>query len=355
MTSEIDAIDEVEIPGRPDVPGLRFRHYRGATDHAGMAAANNANRVISGSLEVVTEESIGRQYANLVNSDPHDDLVMVELDGSIIGYARVEWRDGTDGSRYLETVCVLDPTHRRRGIGGAMLAWQERRLLEIAAGLPDDRPSVLRAWTWDRDVGAGALLERRGWTREGRGYEMVRPNLDDIPEIPLPDGFEVRPVRPEDARPIWDASAEAFRDERGEGEWGEGDWASHAADPYRDPSLWAIAWSGDDIAGGVAGRIDPEENAALGVRQGYIAGVWTRRPYRRRGLARALLARVLVLLRDAGMTSAYLGVDGLNPNQALSLYESLGFVVNSSDTDWSKPLATVRGDGRPVEGAPGSA
>ena len=40
------------------------------------------------------------------------------------------------------------------------------------------------------------------------------------------------------------------------------------------------------------------------------------------------------------MTSAYLGVDGLNPNQAMNLYEWLGFEIRSSETDWTKPLPT---------------
>jgi ribosomal protein S18 acetylase RimI-like enzyme len=273
-----------------------------------------------------------------VNSDLHDDLLIIELGGAVVGYARVEWRDAIDGPRLLQTVCLLDPAVRRRGIGGAMLAWQERRLLELATSLPADRPCVMRAWSQDQDIGAGLLLERRGWTRQGRGYEMVRDTLDDIPVIPLPSGFEVRPVGPAEARPVWDAAAEAFQDERDEGEWGEGDWEQHEGDPHRDPTLWAIAWHGDEIAGGVQGRIDPEENEHLRARQGYIAGVWTRRPFRRRGLARALLARVLGLLRERGMTSAYLGVDGMNPNQALDLYESLGFRIHTSETDWSKPV-----------------
>ena len=40
------------------------------------------------------------------------------------------------------------------------------------------------------------------------------------------------------------------------------------------------------------------------------------------------------------MTSAYLGVDGLNPNQAMTLYEGLGFAIRASETDWTKPLPT---------------
>ena len=51
-----------------------------------------------------------------------------------------------------------------------------------------------------------------------------------------------------------------------------------------------------------------------------------RRPWRRRGLARALVAESLRALRDAGMTSAVLGVDADNPTGALGVYEDNGFV-----------------------------
>ena len=154
----------------------------------------------------------------------------------------------------------------------------------------------------------------------------------------MPDGFEVRAVAADDRRRVWDAAVDAFRDHRGEEEADEEDWAEVAADPHQDPTLWAIAFDGDDVASGVQGRIDPEENAHHGTLQGYIDAVWTRPPYRRRGLARALLARVLVQLRERGMTSAFLGVDGSNPNQAMSLYESLGFEIRTSETDWTKPV-----------------
>jgi mycothiol synthase len=333
------AIAAIAVPETPDVPGLRFRHYLGAADHAGMATANQAVRDAMGALDFVSEESIARQYANLVNSDLHDDLLIAEVDGRIIGYGRVEWVDAIDGPRYLQTVCLLEPAYRRRGIGGAMLAWQEQRMGELAVSLPQDRESVMRTWTYDRDAGAAPLLGGRGWSVVGRGYEMRRPTLEAIPEVPLPEGFTLRPVDGAEARRVWEGAAEAFRDERGEGEWTDADWIRMSEDPYRDLALWAIAYHGDDVAGGVQGRIDPEENAHYGVQQGYVDAVWTRRPYRRRGLARALLADVLVRLRDRGMTSAHLGVDGLNPNQAVSLYESLGFDVHTSESEWTKPVS----------------
>jgi mycothiol synthase len=332
------SIDEIAVPHRPDVSGLHFRHFRGAADYPGMAAANQAGRDQAGILEIITTESMARSYAHLVNSDPERDILVVERDDAIVGYARIEWRDLTDGSRAFTSVCMVRPVDRRVGIGSAMLGWAEARIAAVAATLPADRPSKMRTWTWDADEGAAALLTARGWTIAGRGYEMIRPTLGGIPTVPVPDGFEVRAVAADDRRRVWDAAVDAFRDHRGEEEAAEEDWAEVEADPHQDPTLWAIAFDGDDVAGGVQGRIDPDENAHHGTLQGYIDAVWTRPPYRRRGLARALLARVLVQLRERGMTSAFLGVDGLNPNQAMYLYESLGFEIRSAETDWTKPV-----------------
>jgi mycothiol synthase len=50
-----------------------------------------------------------------------------------------------------------------------------------------------------------------------------------------------------------------------------------------------------------------------------------RRPWRRRGLARALLTRSLKMFQEMGMVEAALGVDSQNLNGAFRLYESVGF------------------------------
>ena len=49
-----------------------------------------------------------------------------------------------------------------------------------------------------------------------------------------------------------------------------------------------------------------------------------RRPWRGRGLARALLLTALEEFRRRGLPAAYLGVDTLNPTGALHLYTSVG-------------------------------
>ena len=84
--------------------------------------------------------------------------------------------------------------------------------------------------------------------------------------------------------------------------------------------------------------IDAPENEEFGRRRGYAENISVRRPWRRQGLARALLAESLYALKQRGMEEAALGVHFENPRQALRLYESVGFAVVRMNTTVRKPL-----------------
>ena len=345
----IDApVDEMIVPQRPDVPGLRFRRWRGFDDLVGMAAANQRARDDLGIEEVIDLEGMTRTYSHLDHCDLSTDLVIAERDGRTVGYLRVEWRDLTNGSRQFFSFGILDPAERRQGIGRSLLAWSEVRLGEIAAALPPDRPGQMFAYTRDRDQGARVLFERSGWHPVARGYDMVRPTMDDIPDSPLPDGLVVRAVAETERRTIWEAARDAFRDHRDEQEWTEADWATFQGD-FPDVTPWVIAFDGDVVAGGIWNRIDPVANAHHGWDRGVLQTVWTGARWRRRGLAKAMISRSLVTLRDLGMTSAGLDVDGANPNQAMDLYLAQGFEISDSSTDWRKPLPDVAAADDPQE------
>ncbi len=62
------------------------------------------------------------------------------------------------------------------------------------------------------------------------------------------------------------------------------------------------------------------------------------RPWRKRGLARAMLARSMQVHKDAGMSQTELGVDAENLSGALRLYESMGYKVVSGGTTYRKTL-----------------
>jgi mycothiol synthase len=99
-----------------------------------------------------------------------------------------------------------------------------------------------------------------------------------------------------------------------------------------------VAWDGDEIAGAVFNLINAAENKQLDRRRGLLDSVFVRRPWRRQGLAAALVARSLVVLRERGMTSAWLGVDADNPMGAVGVYERAGFVVEMRSIAFRKPM-----------------
>ena len=84
--------------------------------------------------------------------------------------------------------------------------------------------------------------------------------------------------------------------------------------------------------------IFPTDNAAQGIQRGWLDRVSVRRPWRRRGVARALIAAALIELAPAGHGVASLGVDTENPTGALGLYEGLGFRVDKRATAYRKTL-----------------
>src|SRR5258706_16411175 len=99
-----------------------------------------------------------------------------------------------------------------------------------------------------------------------------------------------------------------------------------------------MAWEGDEVEGQVRTFITAEENEQMHRARGYTEFISVRRPWRRRGLARALIAASFPLLRARGMTEAALGVDTENVTGALRVYEGCGFVPVSRSTVYRKPL-----------------
>jgi ribosomal protein S18 acetylase RimI-like enzyme len=233
---------------------------------------------------------------------------------------------------------AVDPAYRGLGIGRAMLRHHESRLREIAAGHDPKRSKWLATWTPDGAVAGQRLLRAEGYEPARYFFEMTRDLRVEIPEAPLPTGLEIRPVRTEDHRRIYDANVEAFRDHWGAIEKGPEDFARQFEDPDLDTSLWRVAWDGEEVAGVVVNVILDAENEVLGLRRGWLDQVSVRRPWRRRGLARALIASSLAAFRDRRMIQAVLGVDAENPTGALGLYEGMGFVVAKRATAFRKPL-----------------
>jgi ribosomal protein S18 acetylase RimI-like enzyme len=201
---------------------------------------------------------------------------------------------------------------------------------------PDRRFDAMAA---DGSPRADAIGDR-GFVAYAWSAMMVRSNLRDIPAAPLPDGLEVRPVDEAQLRTIWEADVEAFRDHRFEREQTDSDWEIFRA-TAGDTSLWHVAWDGDGIAGQIRTYVIAGESERLGRRRAWTESISTRRDWRGRGVASAVIAASLRQLAALGYDEAALGVDLDNPTGALGVYERLGYQVVKRYSAYSRPITAA--------------
>ena len=330
---------EVHLPDAPPIPGLRFRHFRDDADWTGLAAVYRAVALADDDDVIPTPESLKIDTESLPGFSVPRDLLIVEIDGQIVG-------DATSGSSIRNGYGVhyihgrVHPDWRRRGIGRAVLHWNEQRARDVAAADPSlgGPTAQLGVWASETELGCIALLESEGFSVQRYGFTMIHRHPEDVVEVPLPDGLEVRPVTPDQHRAVFDADDEAFHDHFEHRPQTDSDFVAIHAQPDMDTSLWRVAWAGDEVAGSVQAWIWKEENEVLGVRRAWLERISVRRPWRRIGLARALIASSIIGVRERGITEVLLGVDAANPNGAVALYESVGFEVKVRARSYRKPL-----------------
>jgi mycothiol synthase len=319
---------------------LKIRPYGGEEDVPVIVGILNAEMEADG---VPNRESVD-DYLSFVrnpnqNFDASRDLAIAEVDGEPIGFTEQSWVDTSDGVyREYRLHGGVRPDWRRRGIGTALLRDNERRARLLSATHETQLDRCLGSWSNERQAASTALLQANGYETVRWFFDMTRDLGEPIPEVPLPDGIEIRPVTADVIHQIWRADVEAFKDHWGGFDDSDENLKRWLDSPTFDPSLWVVAWDGDEVAAGNINAIHPEENAALDVKRGWLHSVFTRRQWRKRGLANALIARSLALLKERGMDYGVLGVDADNPTGALGLYERNGFQVSERSTAWRKPL-----------------
>jgi ribosomal protein S18 acetylase RimI-like enzyme len=320
------------------IPGLRIRRLDAPADYPRMNEIANASRLAQNDGFYTNDEQFQRFYDRIEQHQHCDlarDLFLAELDGRLVAYVRAGWHD-EPARRVYEPITFLDPAVSTRPIYDVLLDLAERRLAEIAERhKPGPKVARMRA----SEPAFVEALEARGYQPVRHSYLMVRPTLDDLPDAPMPAGLEIRDVRREDMEAIFRAEVEAFRDHWGFAEPGARERDDFFDDPIQsDTSLWRVAWDGEQVAGMVRSYIHPEQNARLGVQRGWVEHISVGRAWRRRGLARALIAASFPLLRQRGMTEGALSVDTQNESGALRVYERCGFVVVSMTSEFSRTL-----------------
>jgi mycothiol synthase len=324
------------LPETPPVAGLHVRYLTDDADYAPLSAVIRECHLHDGVPWLPTADNV-RLDMRRDGIDPTRDVVLVEAAGGLVALMSVQ-RQVRDDLPVYDVWGKVVPAMRRRGIGRWLLDWGLGRAAERAEGEDPDGSVLVGAHVEEQETGARILYEQAGFVPVRQFFLMQRTDLDGIPDVALPEGLEIRPVQPDQHRTIFDAENEAFRDHWGYHEHGEEAFRQTFGQAETNTDLWVVAWEGDQVAGVVENWIWPEENERLGVRRGWLERISVRRPWRRRGLGRALTAAALTRLREAGMDEAMLGVDAANPTGALGLYERLGFEVARRSAAYQRPL-----------------
>lgn len=321
-------------------PGVVFRRYKGADDHEAIADVMNRSWEADLVDAITTASDIAVKLAPSETFDPARDMMIAETNGRIVGMSEVSWGHRlNDVTAYFQRVHLL-PEWRRGGLRDEMLRLNEKRIREIGASHHDSRIKTFETYANSEPNDWKTLLEENGYRPSWYLFSMLRSLKESIPNLPLPKGLEVRAVRPDQYKTIWDATGEAMRDERTftEERWNDEAFERYMKSPRSMPDLWQIAWDGNQVAGGVHNYIDAEENSELNRKWGHTEEIFVRRQWRRKGLARALIARSFELLRTKGMEYATLDMESENPSGALRLYKSLGFKKDREFIFYRKPL-----------------
>ncbi len=86
------------VPGAPSIPDLTFRYFRGKQDFPAMISVREKADSADDIEQIHTVEDMRNNYANLKNSDPYLDTVLVQVNGEVIAYKRVSWWQELDGT-----------------------------------------------------------------------------------------------------------------------------------------------------------------------------------------------------------------------------------------------------------------
>jgi ribosomal protein S18 acetylase RimI-like enzyme len=206
----------------------------------------------------------------------------------------------------------------------------EDRSRQILAEKPDGLPKVMRMGVGDHLADRIALYEQHGFAPARYFYKMRRDLSLPLEDAPLPAGVTLKRWSPdldEAARQVFN---ESFLDHWGFEPVPPDFWQTwFTAHPNFLPGCSFLAMDGDRAVSMCIAMNRQEDNQATGDNEGWIQDVGTLRPYRRQGIAAALMTESMKAFAEHGFTCAGLGVDVTNPTGALGIYERLGFKVRS--------------------------
>lgn len=326
------------LPPALAAQGLTLRNWRENADYQRMAVVLNASRTADKLEEARTGDDLRLMYEHFNHFDLTRDLFLIEHGTQLVAYAGGRWTQETDGDFvYFQWIFVL-PEWRGKEIENELLRILQAQQRGYAAQQPPNAKQWYEMIAANTQPWINALAQTDGYKPVRYFADMVCKNLESIPNVELPPGIETRPVKREQWRAIWDAEGEAFSEHWGQVVEDETDWQRFLNNPRWNSDLWQVAWDGDQIVGMVLNYVEQLENEKYNYKRGYTENISVRKPWRGRGIAKALLVKSMKMFRNMGFDHTALGVDTENATGAFRLYESVGYVQVRSTAIYRKQI-----------------
>ena len=228
----------------------------------------------------------------------------------LIGYAQLDPRDGS-------VQLVVDPDHRRQGIGRALAE-------QIIA---TDHPTSW--WAFGNLPGAQALASALGLTVI-RGLLIMRLDQATSPlteATAMPEGFVLDHYVPADLDQLVAVNAAAFAHHPEQGALTAADFLARMDEPWhRDEDLLVAR---DARSGQLVGYHWTKVEGPDG--EVYVIGVHP--DVGGHGLGRALLETGIILMRNRGASTIDLYVEAAN-QRVVEMYRAAGFEVTHTDVSY---------------------
>jgi ribosomal protein S18 acetylase RimI-like enzyme len=251
-------------------------------------------------------------------SDPARDVLVAEVDGALVGYARVgQPHSEHDGTHCYWVDTLVRPEWREKGIEDALLRWLEGRFQEIKASQPPGKVAYTAAASSLAD-GPRGLLERFGYLLSLNHDDLALTDFGLVPDAAPPEGIVLRPVTRAEFRAAWDVTKEVLLEIHPNYGFGsEAEYQERINSSGLDQGITWAAWHGDEVVATVLCEIARGRGA---VEQFGVVKAW-----RRRGIGKALLVRALRSLEKQGVSTVRVHTPTDNAYGSRKLYESVGF------------------------------
>ena len=311
------------------------------SDAAAYAALSSAI-VDAGGGDRREDEAMFRFYLNHpMAAHEFDDFQGVFDADRLVATAWVVRRDRAEPVHWMMSDGGVHPDYLGRGIGTELVRWQARCARRIHEHYLPGHPLELAARAAEGNAAARELLTNEGYALERWFFAMRRPAEVPLPRVSIPADLELEPYTDAVRVELHGAVEEAFAEHWHHVPRTVEDWTAWLArgEARLDLSFLLRDAADGEIAGFLLSAFKEPEFKATGVRDVHFSLIGTRRPYRGRGVASALIAHALRESGKLGFSGgATLGVDAENPSGALGVYERNGFACAHRTANYVRKL-----------------